>query len=281
MPAALLNENLCLDYEAFGAKESGLVVLISGAGAPAKFWPQEFCKQLASDGFYVVRYCHRDTGHSSHFDTPYDIHELLSDLAGLIDKFDHKKAHLVGHSMGGYLAQLAMCEFPDRLETATSISAGSAVSEKSHEKLGTSLPRPEVWNVLMQNEPTGDFMTDLPGWLESWIFLNGSRMFDEALATNYTRALYDDDPRNAQVATNHIYAMGTVPDSLIRRLPHSQVPLLVLHGTEDPLVPIDNGQATSQLAKTSTFCRLENAGHMFFNHNTWNEIRTRLVTHLA
>jgi pimeloyl-ACP methyl ester carboxylesterase len=280
MPTATLKQGQQLTFDMFGRPGGIPVFLISGAGAPAEFWPVKFCDELASAGFVVIRYSHRDTGHSSHFDSPYGIEALLRDLEELIDSLGHKRVHVVGHSMGGYLVQLGMCEFANRLYTATSISAGSAVSEEMHMQLGTSLPEPEVWDVLMANQPIGDFDKDLPGWLKSWAFLNGDRPFDEALATEYTRTLYEGDTRNAQVATNHIHAMSTVPDSLVESLPGSHVPLLVLHGTEDPLVPINNGRATSHLAGASTFRPLSDAGHMFFNQGTWGEIRARLITHL-
>jgi pimeloyl-ACP methyl ester carboxylesterase len=281
MPVATLKRGLRLAFDEFGPSDGIPVILISGAGAPAEFWPDKFCEDLASAGFFVIRYSHRDTGYSSHFDLPYGIETLLSDLQEFIDSLGHERVHVVGHSMGGYLTQLAMCEFADRLYTAASISAGSAVSEEMHMQLGTSLPEPEVWDVLMANQPIGDFDKDLKGWLETWTFLNGDCPFDEAMATEYTRALYEGNPRNAQVATNHIHAMGTVPDSLVQRLPGSEVPLLVLHGTSDPLVPIDNGRATSRLAGVSTFCPLSDAGHMFFNQDAWDEIRARLVDHLS
>ena len=280
MPSAILGNNVELVYDRFGPAGGEPVVLIPGAGAPAEFWPGRFCNELAGNSYCVVRYSHRDTGFSTHFDTPYGIHELLGDLEAFLGEFDHDAAHLVGHSMGGYLAQLAMCEFPEKLRTATSISAGSAVSDALHAELGTSRPGPETWEKLMQNEPSGNFDADLPGWLESWIFLNGNRPFDEALAIEYTRVLYQGDPRNAEVAVNHVHAMGTVPDSLVRDLRGTSTPLLVLHGTDDPLVPIDNGEATARLAGAGTFCPLDGAGHMFFDNETWDEIAGRVVRHL-
>lgn len=281
MPTATLQQGQQLTFDVFGRPGGVPVFLISGAGAPAEFWPEKFCEDLASAGFVVIRYSHRDTGYSSHFDLPYGIEALLHDLEELIYSLGHERVHVVGHSMGGFLVQFAMCEFPERLYTATSISAGSAVSEEMHRQLGTSVPAPEVWDLLMANQPTGDFNRDLPGWLGTWTFLNGDRSFDEALATEYTNTLYEGDPRNAQVATNHIHAMGTVPDSLVQRLPDSPVSLLVLHGTEDPLVPIDNGQATARLAGASTFYPLTDAGHMFFNRDTWDEIRAQLLAHIS
>ena len=276
-----LENKVRLVYEEFGSISDPLILLISGAGAPAEFWPGSFCEKLALEGLRVVRYLHRDTGLSTHFDTRYDIIELLIDLKSLVQHLGGEQVHVVGHSMGGFLAQLAICEFPDRLTSATSISAGSAVSDQMHTELGTSTPYPEVWDVLMKNLPKGNFNDDLPGWLESWQFLNANRQFDVSLATRYTQALYTGNPRNAQVAENHIHAMTTIPDTLVSRLPGSQTPLLVLHGTDDPLVPIDNGQATSRLAKHGVFKSLDGAGHMFFNLDTWNEISGYLQSHVT
>jgi len=279
MPTATLENDVELSFDHVGDPDDELIVLVSGAGAPAAFWPVDFCERLARAGFFVVRYSHRDTGESTHFDAPYDIHALLTDLRLFLDRFAHRGAHLVGHSMGGYLAQLAICEFPERLWTATSIAAGSAVTPALHARLGTSVPDPSVWVRLTKNRPTGRFDHDLPGWLETWAFLNGDRPFDREKATDYTRSLYAGDPRNAQVATNHVHAMQTVPETLVDRLPGSRVPLLVLHGRRDPLVPIDNGEATARLAGAGAFRALDGAGHMFFDRDVWEEITSSLLMH--
>jgi pimeloyl-ACP methyl ester carboxylesterase len=255
-------------------------VLISGAGAPAEFWPESFCRKLAGSGLRVVRYCHRDTGLSTHFDEPYEIGELLRDLLDLIGEIGNPPAHLAGHSMGGYLAQLAACRFPDAVSSVTSISAGSAVRPELYKELGMTGPSEETWRVLSENHPSGDFDRDMPGWLASWRFLNGRVKFDERMAVEYTRSLYIGDPRNAQVATNHVNAMNTVEPELVDKLRNISCPFLVIHGTEDPLVPIDNGEATSRLVPGSHFIRLEGAGHMFFNIDIWADIGKYLVTHL-
>jgi pimeloyl-ACP methyl ester carboxylesterase len=231
-------------------------------------------------GFCVVRYSHRDTGLSTHIDTPYDIDELLLDLRALISVFGDAPVHLVGHSMGGYLAQMASCRFPGIVASVTSISAGSAVAPELFAELSMSGPSEATWEVLMKNQPSGDFLKDLPGWLESWRYLNGTRKFDEELATAYTRSLYVGDPRNAQVATNHIHAMSTVPVALVKELRTVRCPFLVIHGSEDPLVPLDNGEATARLAPVSRFVRLERAGHMFFSSDSWTEIHDVLVAYL-
>jgi len=281
MPLLTVRDTVDLDVDTFGDPQCPGLLLIPGAGAPADFWPADFCGHLASGGLHVVRYHHRDTGLSTHFDAPYDIEELLLDLMALVHVLGHPSVHLAGHSMGGYLAQMAMCRFPEAVASATSISAGSTVSPDLSRELGMSPVADETWQALMKNQPTGHLDKDLPGWLESWRFLNGRRPFDTQAATDYTRTLYRGDPRNAQAAVNHIHAMTTVPDSLVRDLPSCQCPFLVIHGTHDPLVPLDNGEASARLVPHSRLVRLQGAGHMFFDADTWREIGRELAGQAA
>ncbi len=274
-----VRDSVELAYEAFGSDEDPLVLLISGAGAPARFWPDSFCLDLATHRRFVVRYSHRDTGISTHFAEVYPIDELLHDLLALIELLDKPTCHVVGHSMGGFLAQMAMCEIPKKVDSVTSISAGSTVTPAVAAKLKMTSATESTWEKLMKNQPTGDFEKDLEGWLESWRFINGARLFDEQLAIQYTRELYSGDPRNAQVAVNHIHAMSTVPSTLVTAITKVNCPLLVLHGTVDPLVPIDNGKATARLVPNAKLTQLEGAGHMFFNGKAWCEIGREVLSH--
>ena len=279
MDLLVVRDSVELAYDAFGDGGDPLVLLIPGAGAPAQFWPDFFCRDLAAHGHFVVRYSHRDTSYSTHFDEPYSIDELLLDLLALLEKLDKGTAHFVGHSMGGYLAQMVMCNSPALAASVTSISAGSTVTPEMYAELGMTSAKESTWQKLMENQPTGNFEKDCSGWVESWRFLNGGRPFDEQAAIQYTGALYVGDPRNSQVATNHIHAMTTVPNTLVKMVSESDCRVLVIHGSDDPLVPIDNGEATARLVSDAKLVRLERAGHMFFNDEVWHEIGRAVAEH--
>lgn len=266
-------------FEKIGRPADPILILISGAGAPAAFWNDDFFWSLAKNGYQVIRYCHRDTGSSSHFNHTYPISDLLDDLEVLVESIADGPVHIVGHSMGGYLVQLAMCRFPKLIASAVSISAGPTVSPKVCAELGLSEVEEGVWPKLMENSPTGTLAQDIEGWLETWKFLNGSRSFDASLATAYTRSLYEGDKRNAEVAVNHIHAMSTLPDCLVGGLANTTVPFLAVHGSDDRLVPLDHGKASAMLVPAGKFHKIDGAGHMFFNKTVWNEISDVLKVH--
>ncbi len=279
MKTAFKKDGVEITYEKIGLPGNPVLILISGAGAPDRFWNDDFFQGLAESGFQVVRYCHRDTGHSTHFDNKYPIAELLGDLKAVMEETGDASAHLVGHSMGGYLAQLAMCEFPERIASVISISAGPTVSPEISKELGIQPANEEVWPKLMANLPVGDFERDLAGWLDTWKFLNGCRPFDMSLARDYTKSLYEGDKRNAQVAVNHVHAMTTVPDWLVTGLTKTGTPFLAVHGSDDALVPKSNGEASAKLVPAGKFHQIEGAGHMFFDKDVWNELGDVITSH--
>ena len=268
-----------LCYQEFGDKGHPLLVLIAGAGAPAEFWPEQFCEELSRRRFHVLRFWHRDTGESAHFDAPYAIGVLVDDVLALIVNAGAERAHLVGHSMGGYVAQLAAVGHPNKVRSCVAMAAGPLVSEEGKARLALSPPDEALWPKLMANQPHGDFEHDLPGWLDSWQILNGDLAIENDLALAYTRALYRGPASNHQVAENHIHAMTTVPDSLADDLLKTGLPILYLHGEADPLVPPDHGRKAAELAASGAFASLPRAGHMYFNRSTWDLILDAVEKH--
>jgi pimeloyl-ACP methyl ester carboxylesterase len=159
------------------------------------------------------------------------------------------------------------------------IAAGPTVTPSIVEELGLSSVRPETWEALLANRPTGDYEADVPGWMRSWHLLHGRLPLDDEMAALYTRQLYVSDARDASVAERHIAAMGTVPATLANDLTRITMPSLAIHGTEDPLVPVDHGMA---VARSIPGCRLRliaGAGHMFFNRDLWSQLAAHILDH--
>lgn len=280
MKTVCVRERIELVYETFGSELDTPILLVPGAGAPKEFWPEFFCESLARQGFFVIRYSHRDTDFSTHLEDDYPIQEIVLDMLDFINRIIGRPLHIVGHSMGGFLVQLGVIDSPELFRSATSISSGSVIDPDQKRALGLSDMKPETWKQLSENEPGGDFDKDWNGWLDSWIILNGKLPVDEVLAKRYTKALYVGDARNSQPARKHIDCMSSIPADLPKQLKKSACPFLVIHGTDDLLIPYDNGLFTSTLPKNSCFAGLDKAGHMFFSINTWEEIRLELLRHI-
>jgi pimeloyl-ACP methyl ester carboxylesterase len=255
-------------------------LLISGAGAHAAFWPDAFCRALAGAGLFVIRYDHRDIGYSTHTEADYGLFTLLDDAMAVLDAHRVDVAHLAGHSMGGYLTAMAAVHRAGRVRSATMISAGPTVTPAVAAELGLSSMAAEAWDALLENRPTGDFDADLPGWLRSWHLLHGRIPLDEEMAARYTREFYVRDARDASVAERHIAAMGTVPASFASDLTRATVPGLVIHGTDDLLVPVDHGEALARLIPGCRLQLLPGAGHVFFSRELWSQLAAYVLDHM-
>jgi pimeloyl-ACP methyl ester carboxylesterase len=266
--------------EALGVPGRPCVLLIAGAGAHSGFWPDDFCRELADSGLFVVRFDHRDIGYSTHGADPYDLFVLLADLQAILDAYGVAAAHLVGHSMGGYLVALAAVHQAPRLLSATMISSGPTVRSAVAVELGLSSALPATWQAVLDNRPTGDFEADLPGWMKSWRLLQGTLPVDPEMAARYTKELYFRDARDASVARRHIAALRNVPVSLAKDLTRVTVPSLVIHGTEDPLVPVDHGMAVARLIPGCRLRLIAGAGHMFFRQDLWTKLAAHILEHV-
>jgi pimeloyl-ACP methyl ester carboxylesterase len=110
--------------ETFGDPDDQAILLIMGLAASMDWWEDEFCQRLAAGGRFVVRYDHRDTGRSTSYPAgapPYTGHDLTADAVGLLDVLGRPRAHLVGMSAGGGIAQEIAVDHPDRVASLTLI----------------------------------------------------------------------------------------------------------------------------------------------------------------
>jgi pimeloyl-ACP methyl ester carboxylesterase len=126
------NGSVEIHAETFGNTRDAPVLLIAGAMAPAVFWETRFCASLADLGYNVIRFDNRDIGKSTHFpqsapesgiDVPYTIHDMVDDAHGVLENLTDKRCHIIGHSLGGSIAQLFAVTYPEKTITVTAISS--------------------------------------------------------------------------------------------------------------------------------------------------------------
>ena len=161
--------------ESLGSPANPAVLLMSGAGAHAHFWTDSFCHPFILGGFYLIRYDHRDVGLSHPSTGEYDLMRLAQDAIAILEAYHLSAAHIVGHSLGGYIAQLLGAAYPERVLSLTMISSGPVGGE-----MVTQAPTAEerkilqeTWREMIKNRPTQDFEQSLEGYMGVWQRLNG------------------------------------------------------------------------------------------------------------
>lgn len=271
--------------ETFGAPSQTAVLLISGAGSPGHFWSDSFCQYLVEKGYFVIRYDHRDVGLSHPCKEPYELKDLAADAIGILDSFNIQAAHIVGHSMGGYIAQLLGASHPNRVLSLTIISAGPLGATPALTKAYTEEEKQtlqETWGILSKNKPTQNFEESVDGFMRVWRRLNGKLPFDEARARSltedfYTHSRYPIGPHN-----KHVEVMQRVAaDMLEQKDIFSKIksPTLVIHGAEDYLfLPQRGGGAIAEMIDHAELEIIPDMGHMFFNGDLEKKIIDRMTT---
>jgi pimeloyl-ACP methyl ester carboxylesterase len=264
--------------EAFGDPRQPGLLLIMGGMASMLWWPDEFCGRLAGHDRYVVRYDHRDTGHSTKYppgDAPYTLDDFAKDAIGVLDEYGIASAHIVGMSLGGMIGQIAAVGYPTRVLSLTVISSTPVGADNSRLP-----PSDAAW--FAHQATTGekvdwsdrtqviDFMVD-----DSRMTASAAHPFDEARLRQLIERDYDRAGGYLN-ATNHGALMGEV--SRRRPLPEIRVPLLVIHGTADPVFPIEHGIALCQAVPGSKLTRIEGGGHEL-HPGDWDTIIGAVVEH--
>jgi len=291
--------------EGLGDSGQPVVLLVMGAMNQGMVWPDAFCEEIASAGFCVVRYDHRDTGQSPappfalpYAMQPYGLTELAADaLAVALAWAGKRPVHWIRMSMGGTLAQMAA------LDMAGADLSGSAAAKIASLTLMMSTPDlsvPARATTGMPQFPASPLPRPLPAYLdylgrsahdgahtpaavldkmvEGWRAANGTADgFDEA----QTRALMQRSmERTTQPlgALNHVAATLGARD-LSAALSQLHVPTLIIHGEDDPLLPPAHGEALASLIPQASLLRVPGMGHMFDSRHL-ARITPRVIVHL-
>jgi pimeloyl-ACP methyl ester carboxylesterase len=280
------HKDVTLWTEAFGNSSHPVVILIPGAAAQGVQWSKVFCEMLSEKGYYIIRFDPRDTGLSTHIDfskNPYKMSEMAEDVLAIMDGYNVDKAHIVGTSMGGYIAQILSIDHPERVQTVTLFMSTMDFTSQVYSFMGIStallsLPgtNPEALNEL-KNLFAGTDLNNRDEWmnkgLETVRIFNGKKApFDkeewlEQLELVYSRM---DTTRPIPVPHNHALASGFGPTRF--EVDKITCPTLIIHGANDPIIPVMHAHATAAAITNAEKFIIDDMGHA--RPKTYNKIIT-------
>ncbi len=262
-------QDLELEYETFGDPEDPVLVLVMGLGAQMISWDLQLCDLFAAQGFHVVRYDNRDVGLSTAFDhlpvpdlaalaagdlstAPYLLSDMAADVVGLLDGLGVERAHLVGASMGGMIAQQVVIDHPERV-----LSLCSIMSTTGDPAVGRG--RPEIVATFAQG-PSGDRDVTIEQRLvSSRLTRSPGFSVDEDAARERIAASYDRANRPMSTL-RHLAAVMASPDRT-EALRGVTTPTVVIHGAEDPLIDRSGGEATAAAIPDAELIVIEGMAH--------------------
>jgi pimeloyl-ACP methyl ester carboxylesterase len=265
--------------QTFGNADDPAVLLVMGLAASMLHWEDEFCERLAAGPRFVIRYDHRDTGRSVTYPPGapgYTGDDLVADAAGLLDALGVGRAHVVGLSMGGAIAQLLALDYADRVASLTLISTSPGtgddlpgMSDELRAYFADPPPDPD-WS---DREAVIDYLVE-----DERLYAARSRPFEEAQRRELAGRIFDRATDIAASMKNHWALDGG--ESWRERLGEICARTLVLHGTEDPLFPIGHALALERAIPGARLIRLEPMGHEL-PRAVWDMVVPEILRHTA
>jgi pimeloyl-ACP methyl ester carboxylesterase len=265
------NRQIELEYDHFGNPADPALLLIMGFTAQMVAWDEEFCTQLADRGHFVIRFDNRDCGLSTKLHgvpsnsdavimaammetemppVAYTLSDMAADAMKVLDHLNIERAHIMGASMGGMIAQTVAIEHPHRVKTLISVMSQPG-------ELTVGQPTQEAMELIVTPAPTDrdEYIAFAPKWQ---LWQSKKYRSDEVSRRNairdFDRSNYPEGGPRQMAA---IYASGSRAEGLQKL----QVPTLVIHGTEDQLITPSGGERTAELIPNSTLLMVDDMGH--------------------
>ncbi len=261
-----------IEYDTFGDQASPPILLIMGLGRQMVSWNEEFCQRLAEKDLYVIRFDNRDVGLSTKFEeagvpdvvaavtaslqgqkvqAPYSLDDMADDAVGVLNGLGIDKAHIFGVSMGAAIAQIIGYRHPSR-----ALSLISMMGTTGNPDLPPA--KSEAMEILLTPAPEGR-EAFIKSAVKRFLVLWGSLPYDEEDMRNraeleYDRAFYPQGVTRQLVAT---LSYGNRKP----RLHSVTVPALIIHGADDPLIPVEAGKDTAEAIPGSEIMIVEGMGH--------------------
>ncbi len=282
-----------LEYDTFGNPDDPALLLIMGLGSQMILWDEAFCRNLAEQGLYIIRFDNRDVGLSSKFDDagtpdlmeivasmmrgevpniPYTLDDMARDAVELLKTLKIEKAHICGVSLGAAIAQAIAINHPSAIRSLISIygSTGNPALPQ---------PKPEMLALLMTPAPQNRDEA-IEQTFNTYEAIYGPKFdFDKEWHLEMIKQAYDRCfcPQGKVRQLAAVTAHGNRKEAL-RRL---DVPALVIHGTDDPLIPMEGGVDTAEAIMGSDLMLIEGMGHDLPNgKGAWPQISEAMVKHI-
>lgn len=267
--------NVHLAYETYGSASAPPVVLIHGLGQGLTGWPEALFAAIVQEGYRVIRFDNRDIGKSSRLvgkprlawlylraqfglksRAPYTLNDMAHDTVCLIDQLGLGPVHLVGASMGGMIAQIVAARFPAAVRSLTSIMSSSG---------DPRLPeaRADVLKLILNPPKNPSLEAEIEYGVRTWELIASPGY--STPRSEWQQRVRRDLARNAPAAggTERQFAAILASGSRVSLLASIAKPTLVLHGEQDPLVPVAAGRSTAQHIRGAQFESAQGMGHDF------------------
>ena len=265
------NRQIELEYDHFGNPTDPALLLIMGFTAQMVAWEEEFCQQLANRGHFVIRFDNRDCGLSTKLHgvpsnsdavimaammetemppVAYTLSDMAADAMKVLDHLNIERAHIMGASMGGMIAQTVAIEHPHRVKTLISIMSQPG-------ELTVGQPTQEAMELIVTPAPSDrdEYIAFAPKWQ---LWQSKKYRSDEVSRRNairdFDRSNYPEGGPRQMAA---IYASGSRAEGLQKL----EMPTLVIHGTDDQLITPSGGERTAELIPNSTLLMVDDMGH--------------------
>jgi pimeloyl-ACP methyl ester carboxylesterase len=257
-------------YQRGGNPDAPVVLLIMGIAAQSIHWPDAFCNALIEGGLQVIRFDNRDSGLSTHLtDSPppnlpaalagdlssvsYTLSDMAADAVGLLDALGFEKAHVVGASMGGHIAQTMAIEHPDRVHSLISMMSTTG-------NMRAGQPSPDVLRDLFSGPPaiTRDEVIERMLRASRVVGSPGYPADEKDVAERAGRAY---DRANDPVGIARQAVASVASGNRTERLRRLNVPTLVIHGLADRMCDVSGGRATAEAIPGAELVLIEGMGH--------------------
>ena len=273
-------------YQRLGDQHAPALLLIMGVGGQLIHWPDSFCRALVDRGLQVIRFDNRDSGLSTHMtDAPppdlpavlrgdlssasYTLSDMAADAVGLLDALGIERAHVVGASMGGQIAQVIAMEYPNRvlsLISMMSTTGNRSVGQPSMATLRELFAGPSAVSRddVIQQALRANRIVGSPGY---------PRRDEDEIAARAGRAY---DRAHDPVGTARQAIATVASGDRTERLRQIQIPTLVIHGLADRMCDVSGGRATAEAIPGAELELIEGMGH-----DLPPDLHSRLAEHIA